>query len=267
LEFVIVNPLPMVTVKLAVAVLLAESFTCTPKVAEPRVGLEPETTPPVDKLSPTADNWVAPEVTLHVYPEPDPPLAARASEYADPAKPLGSGLVVVTFKAALTVTLKFPLATLLAESFTCTVKLAVPATGVVPESKPPPDRVNPTADNWLAPALTLHTWPLPDPPVAANCCEYATPAYPTVSGDVVVIEIPALIVTLNVAVAVLLAESFTCTVKVAVPATGELPVSTPPLDRLSPTVVSWLAPVVTVQVYPELEPPCAASVSLYAVPE
>src|SRR5580658_10084537 len=108
----------MVTVKLAVAVLLAESFTCTPKVAEPRVGPEPDTTPPVDKLKPIALSELAPEVTLHVYPEFEPPLAARASEYADPAKPLGSGLVVVIFKAPLMVTLKFPLAMLLAESFT-----------------------------------------------------------------------------------------------------------------------------------------------------
>jgi hypothetical protein len=52
-------------------------------------------------------------------------------------------------------------------------------------------------------------------------------------------------VTLRFAVAVSFAESVTCTVKVAVPATGVLPESTPLLDRLRPTALRLLAPVVT----------------------
>jgi hypothetical protein len=80
------------------------------------------------------------------------------------------------------------------------------------------------------------------------------------------IETPALIVTLIVAVAELLAESTTLAVKVAVPATGVAPDNTPALDRLNPTAVKLLAPEVTVQVRPDPEPPAAVSVSLYAAP-
>jgi hypothetical protein len=60
-------------------------------------------------------------------------------------------------------------------------------------------------------------------------------------------DTPALIVTLNVAVALFPAESFTCTPKVAEPDTGVAPDNTPPLDKLKPTVVSALPPDVTVQ--------------------
>jgi hypothetical protein len=68
-------------------------------------------------------------------------------------------------------------------------------------------------------------------------------------------------VTESVAVAVFEAESSTCTPKVALPATGGAPVSTPPLDKLNPTAVNALDPEVTVQLYPLPEPPDAVSVS------
>jgi hypothetical protein len=69
------------------------------------------------------------------------------------------------------VTEKFPVAMLPAESFTCTPKVAVPATGVVPESTPPLDKLNPTAARLLAPDVTDHVYPVPVPAVAANVCE------------------------------------------------------------------------------------------------
>jgi hypothetical protein len=80
------------------------------------------------------------------------------------------------------------------------------------------------------------------------------------------IETPALIVTLIVAVAELLAESTTLAVKVAAPDTGVAPDNTPVLDRVNPTAVNELAPDVTLQVRPVPDPPAAVSVSLYAVP-
>jgi hypothetical protein len=54
------------------------------------------------------------------------------------------------------------------------------------------------------------------------------------------------IVTDKFAVCVLLAESVTFTVKLTLPAVGELPERTPPLDRLNPTLLR--VPEVTVHV-------------------
>jgi hypothetical protein len=56
----------MVTLNVAVALFPAESFTCTPKVADPAAGVVPESAPPLDKLNPTAVNWPPLDVTVHV---------------------------------------------------------------------------------------------------------------------------------------------------------------------------------------------------------
>jgi len=63
---VIVRPVPTVTVRDAVAELLAESTTLAVKVAEPATGKLPERTPPLDKLRPIVVRLLAPEVTLQV---------------------------------------------------------------------------------------------------------------------------------------------------------------------------------------------------------
>ena len=63
----------MVTEKVAVAVFEAESVTFTPKLALPATGEEPESTPALDRLSPTAVNWLPPDVTVHDRPVPVPP--------------------------------------------------------------------------------------------------------------------------------------------------------------------------------------------------
>ena len=76
----------------------------------------------------------------------------------------------------------------------------------------------------------------------------------------VVIVSWALMVTVKLAVAVFEAESVTFTAKLAAPATGVAPESTPVLERLKPTAVRLLAPDVTDQVYPAPDPPVAASV-------
>jgi hypothetical protein len=62
-----------------------------------------------------------------------------------------------------------------AESVTLTVKLGVPVAFGVPERVPPADRLRFTAARLLAPEVTVHVYPVPDPPVAASVCEYAAP--------------------------------------------------------------------------------------------
>jgi hypothetical protein len=256
----------IVTERVLVAVFDAESVTMTIKLAVPVVGEDPDNTPPLDKLSPIAVSWLLFAVTVQLYPPPEPPEAARESEYATPTLPPGSGLVLVTVRAALIVTDKVAVAVLLAESTTLAVKVAVPATGVAPESTPPLDRLSPTAVRLLPPEVTDQVSPVPVPPEVVNASEYATPAVPAGSGLKEVITSPALMVTLSVAVVELLAESTTLAVNVAVPETGVVPDKTPVPDRLSPTAVKLLAPEVTLHVRPVPVPPAAVSVSLYAVP-
>jgi hypothetical protein len=73
------------TLRVAVAVLPTESFTCTPNVAVPAAGVAPESTPPLDRVSATAVSSPAFEVTVQLYPVPEPPLAVSVCEYAVPA--------------------------------------------------------------------------------------------------------------------------------------------------------------------------------------
>jgi hypothetical protein len=56
----------MVTESVAVAVLPAASFTCTPNAADPAIGVAPESTPALDKFNPTAVNALPPDVTVQV---------------------------------------------------------------------------------------------------------------------------------------------------------------------------------------------------------
>jgi hypothetical protein len=74
----------MVTEKVAVAAFDAESVTLTVKLALPATGEEPESTPEFDRLSPIAVNWLAPEVTVHERPEPEPPAEVNVSVYTVP---------------------------------------------------------------------------------------------------------------------------------------------------------------------------------------
>jgi len=55
-----------VTEKVTVAVLEAESVTFAVKLALPTIGEEPESTPALDKLKPTAVRLLPPDVTLQV---------------------------------------------------------------------------------------------------------------------------------------------------------------------------------------------------------
>jgi hypothetical protein len=75
---------------------------------------------------------------------------------------------------------------------------------------------------------------------------------------------PALMVTVSACVAVLLAESVTLAVNVAVPAVGEEPDNTPAAESVSPTELRL--PDEMLQVYPVPLPPLAASVCEYATP-
>ncbi len=85
---------------------------------------------------------------------PLPPVATSVSLYAVPSVPLGRE-IVVTARLALMVTVRLAVAVFPPESVTMTVKVAVPAMGAVPERTPPLERLRPTAERLLAPALTL----------------------------------------------------------------------------------------------------------------
>jgi hypothetical protein len=78
--------IPALTVrpKVAVTELLAESVTLTVKLGVPVAFGVPERTPAADKLKLTAVRVFAPEVIVHVYPVPDPPVAASVCAYAVP---------------------------------------------------------------------------------------------------------------------------------------------------------------------------------------
>ena len=77
---VTVNALLTVTEKARLAVWLAESVTVLVKVAVPRVGDAPETTPPLDRLSPTAARLVVPAGLVDQVSLPEPPVAASVAE-------------------------------------------------------------------------------------------------------------------------------------------------------------------------------------------
>ena len=73
-----------VTEKVPLALFPSESVTFTVNVADPATGVVPDNTPALDKLNPTAVNALDPDVTDQVYPVPDPPVAAKVTEYAVP---------------------------------------------------------------------------------------------------------------------------------------------------------------------------------------
>jgi hypothetical protein len=118
-----------------VPVLFAASVTCTVKETVPVVVGVPEMTP-VDatRLNPAGN---VPALTLQVYGVV-PPLACSAVEYAVPAVPPGSDVVVTVGAcgAAATAMLSAFVPVLFAASVTCTVNDAVPAVVGVPEIAP-----------------------------------------------------------------------------------------------------------------------------------
>src|SRR6185369_15111786 len=94
-------------------------------------------------------------------------------------------------------------------SFTCTVKLNVPAVVGVPEMVPLDAKFSPRG---IAPAVAVHVYP-PLPPVAASVAEYAVPTVAPRKEDVVTLSAGLAIVIARALVAVVPALSFTCTVK------------------------------------------------------
>jgi hypothetical protein len=70
----------MVTERVFEAVFDAESVTLTVKLAVPAVGEDPDNAPPVERLSPIAVSWLPFDVTVQLYPLPEPPDAVRESE-------------------------------------------------------------------------------------------------------------------------------------------------------------------------------------------
>jgi hypothetical protein len=68
----------MVTERVAVAVFEAESVSLTLKLALPTIGVAPERTPPLERVSPTVAGL--PDVTVQVSPVPVPPELVRVCE-------------------------------------------------------------------------------------------------------------------------------------------------------------------------------------------
>ena len=247
--------------KAFVPVLFAASFTCTVNDTVPAVVGVPEITP-VDatRLNPAGN---VPALTLQLYGVV-PPLACSVVEYAVPAVPPGSDVVVTVggCAAAATAMLNAFVPVLFAASVTCTVNDAVPAVVGVPEITPvDATRLNPAGN---VPALTLQLYGVV-PPLACSVVEYAVPAVPPGSDVVVTVGGCAAAATamLNAFVPVLFAASVTCTVNDAVPAAVGVPEITPvDAARLNP---AGNVPALTLQLY-GVVPPLACSVVEYAVP-
>lgn len=143
------------TEKLAVVEFDAESVTLMVKVAEPATGVAPETTPAPERLSPTAAKLVAPDVTVQVYPVPEPPAAVRVCVYALPTKPVGRVVPEVMVSEALTLTENVTVAVFDAESVTLAAKVALPTVGVAPDNKPALDKLRPIAVRLVPPVVTV----------------------------------------------------------------------------------------------------------------
>ena len=216
-----------------VAVLFAASVTCTVNDTVPAVVGVPEITP-VDeaRLNPAGK---APALIDQLYGVV-PPLACSVVEYAVPAVPPGSDVVVIVggCAAAATAMLNAFVAVLFAASVTCTVNDTVPAVVGVPEITPVDEaRLNPAGK---APALIDQLYGVV-PPLACSVVEYAVPAVPPGSDVVVIVGGCAAAATamLNAFVAVLFAASVTCTVNDTVPAVVGVPEITPVDEaRLNP---------------------------------
>jgi hypothetical protein len=135
-----------------VPVLFAASVTCTVNDAVPAAVGVPEITPVEAARTNPAGN--VPALTLQLYGVV-PPFACSVVEYAVPAVPPGSDVVVTVggCAAAATVMLNAFVPVLFAASVTCTVNDAVPAAVGVPEITPvDATRLNPAGN---VPALTL----------------------------------------------------------------------------------------------------------------
>ena len=244
-----------------VPLLFAASVTCIVNDTVPAVVGVPEITP-VDatRLNPAGN---VPALTLQVYGVV-PPLACSVVEYAVPAVPPGSDVVVTVggCAAAATAILNAFVPLLFAASVTCIVNDTVPAVVGVPEITPvDATRLNPAGN---VPALTLQVYGVV-PPLACSVVEYAVPAVPPGSDVVVTVGGCAAAATamLNAFVPLLFAASVTCIVNDTVPAVVGVPEITPvDATRLNP---AGNVPALTLQVY-GVVPPLACSVVEYAVP-
>jgi hypothetical protein len=158
------------TLKAFVPVLFAASFTCTVNDAVPAVVGVPLTCPVALSANPAGK---APALIDQLYGFV-PPLACSVVEYAVPAVPPGS-VVVVTVggcAGAATTTLKAFVPVLFAESLTRTVIDTVPAVVGVPLITPVDEtRLTPAGN---VPALRLQVYGVV-PPLACSVVEYPLP--------------------------------------------------------------------------------------------
>jgi hypothetical protein len=153
---------------------------------------------------------------------------------------LGSDAVVIVSGGVATEMLKDWVAVVLAESFTCVVKLLDPAAVGVPEITPPADRERPAGS---APPLKVHEYP-PVPPEAVSDCEYATPTVPAGSDVTLTVNAPGFTLIVSDLVAEAFAESLTLAVKLLEPAAVGVPVIAPAAESERP---AGSAPLLTFQ--------------------
>jgi predicted RecA/RadA family phage recombinase len=154
---------------------------------------------------------------------PVPPLAESGWVYAAPTVPLGRKVVVTLNCDGAMVMLNACDAVAFELSFTCTVKLEVPAEVGVPLIAPLAASDKPAGSD---PTVVDHVFP-PDPPLAARVCEYAAPTVPLGSDEVVTVNCGGAMVMLRACDAVAFELSFTWTVKLEVPAVVGVPLIAP----------------------------------------
>lgn len=162
---------------LDVAVVKTLSVTLTVTVNEPNVLGVPEISPFVARVTPVGK---LPESSDHVYGG-TPPDADSVALYGVFCIPFGNDVVLTTSAGAdaWMVNGNAPDdAVLAAESCTCSVTENEPLTVGVPDTVPFPVPLRPTPDG-KAPAITLHVYPVPVPPLADSVTgPYAVPCVP-----------------------------------------------------------------------------------------
>ena len=206
-----------------------------------------------------------PDVILQLYGVV-PPLAANDCEYAVPAVPPGSELVVIASVAGAIVSVRLTVA-VCAVGVVESVTLNVSGIELGPAGVP---LIRPLAAFSVSglgsdPDVMLQLYGVV-PPLAANDCEYAVPAVPPGSELVVIASVAGAIVSVRLTVAVCavgVVESVTLNVSGV-----ELgPVGVPLIRPLAAFSVSGLGsdPDVILQLY-GVVPPLAANDCEYAVP-
>ncbi len=190
---------------------------------------------------------------------PVPPLAESVWLYVAPTVALGSEVVVTFNGGGLATEMLRPCMSVAFElSLTCTVKFAVPLAVGVPLMAPLAESDRPAGS---APGPLDHVYP-PVPPLADSVWLYAAPTVPAGSDVVVMVNGGGATVMLRAWVSLPFELSFTCTVKLEVPAAVGVPLMAPLGASVRP---GGSEPAFVDQLLPPV-PPLAERLRLYGVP-